>query len=102
MLPGQSGCIFESILAGKRHIPSATLAEPSMAQLTADFAPSAVLRQGQNDAATGTSRSPAGTKNRFLDRHDTEYKLGLEILNLATGKIDKKCRQHLEGIIKKR
>jgi len=43
---------------GKRHIPEATLPPSSVTPVAADFAPSTVLFQGQNDAASGTSRSP--------------------------------------------
>jgi hypothetical protein len=50
---------IEPLQAGNRHIPSASFASPSMAPLTADVDPSAVLLQGRHDAAAGTSRSPA-------------------------------------------
>jgi len=57
---------IEPLQAGNRHIPSATLASPSMAPLTADVDPSAVLLQGRHDAAAGTSRSPAFPEAAFL------------------------------------
>jgi len=50
---------IEALEAGNRHIPSATFAPPSMAPLTADVGPSAVLLQDRHDAAPGISRSPA-------------------------------------------
>ena len=61
----ENACVLQ---AG--HVPSATLAAPSMATLTADFAPSANLLQGPNDAATGTSPYPAYPKSRFSQRDD--------------------------------
>jgi len=59
--------------AGNRHIPSASFAPPSLAPLTADFGPSTVLFQGRNDAAPGTSRSPALPQTPILDESASLY-----------------------------